>query len=73
MEMSRTTNIIERLHEEFRRRVKTQAAQPNDYAVVRLFYALYASGTIRLRRIDGWPELREVLARFAPDRLTVAA
>jgi len=69
----RTPNAIERLHEECRRRVKTQAAQPNDYAVVRLFYALYASGTIKLRRIDGWPELRGVLAQFAPDRLTIAA
>jgi putative transposase len=69
----RTTNAIERLHEEFRRRVKTQAAQPNDSTVVRLFYALYASGQIRLRRIDGWADLRDVLARWAPDRLTTAA
>jgi putative transposase len=69
----RTTNAIERLHEEFRRRVKTQAAQPNDYTVVRLLYALYASGQIRLRRIDGWMDLQTVLARWAPDRLTTAA
>ena len=69
----RTTNAIERLHEEFRRRVKTQAAQPNDYTVVRLFYALYASGQIRLRRIDGWADLRDVVAQWAPDRLTAAA
>jgi putative transposase len=69
----RTTNAIERLHEEFRRRVKTQAAQPNDYTVVRLLYALYASGQIKLRRIDGWADLRDVLARCTPERLTVAA
>jgi transposase-like protein len=34
----RTTNTIERLHEEFRRRVKTQGSLPNeDAALVPLF------------------------------------
>ena len=69
----RTTNAIERLHEEFRRRVNTQAAQPNDDTVVRRLYALYASGQIRLRRIDGWADLRDVLARWLRDHLTTAA
>ena len=59
----RTTNAIERLHEEFRRRVKTQAAQPHEQSVLRLFFGLYASGQILLRKIDGWVDLPQVLAR----------
>lgn len=58
----RTTNIIERLHEEFRRRVKTQAALPSEGAVLVLLYSLMASGQIRLRRIDGWRDLPRVMA-----------
>jgi len=58
----RTTNIIERLHEEFRRRVKTQAALPSEGAVLVLLYGLMASGQIRLRRIDGWRDLPWVMA-----------
>jgi transposase-like protein len=59
----RTTNAIERLHEEFRRRVKTQAAQPHEQSVLRLFFGLYASGQIILRKIDGWVDIPQVLAR----------
>ena len=59
----RTTNAIERLHEEFRRRVKTQAAQPHEQTVLRLFFGLYTSGQIKLRKIDGWVDLPQVLAR----------
>jgi transposase-like protein len=33
----RTTNSIERMQQEFRRRVKTQAALPNEGAVLRVF------------------------------------
>lgn len=58
----RTTNIIERLHGEFRRRVKTQAAFPSEGAVLTLLYGLMASGQIRLRRIDGWRDLPRVMA-----------
>ncbi len=50
----RTTNTIERLHEEFRRRVKTQGALPSDDAALVLLFSLVASGQIKLRRIDGW-------------------
>jgi transposase-like protein len=53
----RTTNVIERLHEEFRRRVKTQASLPNEPAVLILLHGLMASGQLRLRRIDGWRQL----------------
>lgn len=53
----RTTNAIERINEEFRRRTKTQASLPNEDAVVLLMYGLLCSGQIRLRRIGGWKDL----------------
>lgn len=57
----RTTNAIERVHEEFRRRIKTQASQPHEQSVLRLFFALYQSGQIKMRKIDGWVDLPQVL------------
>ena len=57
----RTTNAIERVHEEFRRRIKTQASQPHEHSVLRLFFALYQSGQIKMRKIDGWVDLPQVL------------
>jgi len=57
----RTTNVIERLHEEFRRRVKTQGSLPTEDAAVVLLFSLVASGQVRLRRIDGWRKLPEAL------------
>jgi len=57
----RTTNVIERLNEEFRRRVKTQGALPTDDAAVTLLFSLVASGQIRLRKLDGWRRLATVL------------
>lgn len=65
----RTTNMIERLHREFRRRIKTQAALPNEGTVLRLFFALYHSGQIRMRRVDGWQHIPVVLKRYAPEHL----
>lgn len=53
----RTTNAIERINEEFRRRTKTQASLPNEDAVVLLMYGLLCSGQIQLRRIGGWKDL----------------
>jgi putative transposase len=58
----RTTNAIERLHEEFRRRIKTQGSQPAEASVLRLFFGLWTSGQIKLRKIDGWVDLPQVLA-----------
>jgi hypothetical protein len=49
----RTTNTIERLHEEFRRRVKTQGSLSSEDAALILLFSLVASGQIKLRRIDG--------------------
>ena len=52
----RTTNAIERFHEEFWRRVKTQGSLPNAQAAESLLFGLVCSGQIRMRRIDGWQE-----------------
>jgi len=49
----RTTNALERINEEFRRRTKTQASLPGEDAVLLLLYGLLRSGQIVLRRIDG--------------------
>lgn len=57
----RTTNVIERLNEEFRRRVKTQGALPTDDAAVALLFGLVASGQITLRKLDGWRTLGTVI------------
>ena len=57
----RTTNVIERLHEEFRRRVKTQGALPTEDAAVLLLFGLVATGQIRLRKIDGHTKLATVI------------
>ena len=58
----RTTNVIERLNEEFRRRVKTQCSFPDEKSATALLFALVASGRIKLRRLDGWTELAEVVS-----------
>jgi transposase-like protein len=57
----RTTNTIERLHEEFRRRVKTQGSLPREDAAVVLLFSLVASGQISLRKIDGWQKTAVLL------------
>src|SRR5438552_683359 len=59
----RTTNVIERLHEEFRRRVKTQGSLPSEDAALVLLFSLVASGQMRLRRIDGWRKIAAMLSQ----------
>ena len=54
---ARTTNAIERLHEEFKRRIKTQTVLPSADTAAMLFWALIASGQINMRKIDGWQTL----------------
>jgi len=54
---ARTTNAIERLHEEFKRRIKTQTALPSAETAAMLFWALLASGQITMRKVDGWHTL----------------
>jgi transposase-like protein len=61
----RTTNVIERLNEEFRRRVKTQGSLPTEDAALILLFSLVASGQIKLRRIDGWRKIATVLSQHA--------
>ena len=58
---ARTTNAIERLHEEFKRRIKTQTVLPSADTAAMLFWALLASGQINMRKIDGWKTLTEKL------------
>jgi transposase-like protein len=59
----RTTNTIERLHEEFRRRVKTQGSLPTEDAALVLLFSLVASGQIKLRKIDGWRKIAAMLSQ----------
>jgi transposase-like protein len=56
----RTTNIVERVIEEFRRRVKTQAVLPSQDSALLLLYGLVASGQLRFRKLDGYQELDQV-------------
>jgi putative transposase len=56
---ARTTNAIERLHEEFKRRIKTQTVLPCAETAAMLFWALLASGQIVMRKIDGWKTLSQ--------------
>lgn len=56
----RTTNIVERVIEEFRRRVKTQAILPSEESALLLLFGLVASGQLRLRKLDGYQELDQV-------------
>lgn len=64
---ARTTNAIERLNEEFRRRIKTQTVLPCPETVPMLLWALLASGQIQMRKIDGWETLDQPIAPIALD------
>ena len=69
---ARTTNAIERLHEELKRRIETQTVLPSAKTAAMLFRALLASGQITMRKslpptrsgVDGWP----TIARRVADR-----
>jgi transposase-like protein len=56
----RTTNALERINEEFRRRTKTQASLPGQDAVLLLLFGLLRSGQIKLRALDGYEDMKEV-------------
>lgn len=56
----RTTNIVERVIEEFRRRVKTQAVLPSQDSALLLLYGLLASGQLRFRKLDGYQDLDQL-------------
>jgi transposase-like protein len=57
----RTTNGIERLNLEFRRRTKTQGSFPTEAAALHLMFGLLAAGIIRLRKIDGHRQMRQIV------------
>jgi transposase-like protein len=57
--LARTTNAIERLHEEFKRRIKTQTVLPSAETAAMLFLALLASGQITMRKVEGWQRLAQ--------------
>jgi transposase-like protein len=61
----RSTNSLENLNREFRRRTKTQASFPNECAAVTLLYGLIAFGQIRMRKIDGHRTLADLVKRQA--------
>lgn len=50
----KTTNIVECLNHEFRRRTKTQGVFPTQSSVLVLLFGLVASGMVRMRRIRGY-------------------
>jgi transposase-like protein len=64
---ARTTNAIERLNEEFRRRIKTQTVPPRAETVPMLLWALLASGQIQMRKVDGWETLSQPIKPIALD------
>jgi transposase-like protein len=64
----RTTNALERINGEFRRRTKTQASLPSSDAVVLLLFGLLRSGAVKLRTIDGWKDMPQVAKRVAQER-----
>src|ERR1700716_663065 len=77
---ARTTNAIERLHEEFKRRIKTQTVLPSADTAAMLFWALLASGdgtecvaklfwaSERERMIQDWQSRRNIDSNAQPPR-----
>ena len=58
----RTTNALERINGEFRRRTKTQSSLPSSDAVLLLLFGLLRSGAVKLRKMDGWDDMPRVAA-----------
>lgn len=59
----RTTNPLENLNREFRRRTKTQASFTTEAAAVTVLFGLVALGHVALRKIDGHDHLAAFLAK----------
>jgi transposase-like protein len=53
----RTTNALERINEEFRRRTKTQASLPSQDAVLLLLFGLLRTGQVKLRALVGYHDM----------------
>ena len=58
----RTTNQIERLNGEFRRRTKTQGSFTNETSALVVLWGLVAFGHVAMRKIDGWQDLPKLNA-----------
>jgi putative transposase len=56
----RTTNALERINEEFRRRTKTQASLPSQDSVLLLLFGLLRSGHVKLRALVGYHDMNQV-------------
>ncbi len=65
----RTTNSIENLNREFRRRTKTQVSFSTEEAALTLLYGLVAFGQIQMGRIDGCNHIAEL---FTPTQESAA-
>ena len=61
----RTTNCIERLNGELRRRIKTQSSLPSESSVLLLFFGIIDSGQMHMRRIDGWRDIPKAIREHA--------
>jgi transposase-like protein len=61
----RTTNALELINEEFRRRTKTQASLPSEDAVRLRLFGLLRSGQVTLRRLVGWQDLNSLKSQAA--------
>lgn len=61
----RSTNIIERVFGEFRRRLKVQGALPTPEAVLTVLWGTLATGAIMLRRVPGYRTIRLAPAQAA--------
>ena len=59
----RTTNALENLNREFRRRTKTQASFSTEAAALTVLFGLVAAGQILFRKIDGHQDLAGFLAQ----------
>ena len=55
----RTTNALERINEEFRRRTKTQASLPSQDSVLLLLFGLLRSGQVKLRALVGYQDIEQ--------------
>lgn len=61
----RSTNPLENLNREFRRRTKTQGSFANEEAALKLLYGLVAFGQITMRKIVGHRELTALMTQAA--------
>ncbi len=59
LRLGRLAKYRARVHEEFKRRIKTQTVLPSAETAAMLLWALMASGQITMRKVDGWQSLAE--------------